>query len=369
LSQTNHYYVVVTPGLESVCAAELRALGLKLTDQQNGGLFFDGGLRELYLANLWLRTASRILVRVGEFGSRDFPSLYKQLLRLPWGRFIKPGSPCRCRVSSHRSRLLHSGRIEQTCCDAVIKALGGVVEDNSLPQSTIYLRIVDDRCQVSVDSSGELLHRRGYMQARGTAPLRETLAAACLLAAGYDGSQPLIDLMCGSGTLAIEGAFIALKRPPGGQRRFAFMDWPKFRPGLWKQIIEASMRAEKQELQSSIIAVDNNAKVVDALHLNLAAAGLEHIVNSHCCQMQRFDVNLNEGLLICNPPYGERLGKNADLDALYHDIGRLYNDSFANLQGCLICPENRLIKKTGLKFEPLLRFSNGGIPVALLRKK
>jgi putative N6-adenine-specific DNA methylase len=369
LSRINNYYVVVAPGLEALCAAELKALGLEVTQRHGGGLAFEGGLRELYLANLWLRTASRILVRVGEFGARDFPSLYKQLLRLPWGRFIKPGSPSRCRVSSHRSRLLHSGRIEQTCREAISKALGGVVEDATLAEATIYLRIVDDRCVVSVDSSGEHLHRRGYMQARGAAPLRETLAAGCLLATGFDGSRPLVDLMCGSGTLAVEAALIALNLPPGGRRNFAFMEWPKFRSGLWSQLLDDAQRNGRVEAQAAIVAVDNNPKAIEALQLNLATAGLGEVVTSHCCQMQDFNSELSDGTLICNPPYGERLGKNADLDALYRGLGRVYGDRYARFQGCLICPENRLVKQTGLPFEPLLHFSNGGIPVALLRKK
>jgi putative N6-adenine-specific DNA methylase len=365
----NDYYVVVAPGLEALCAAELAALGIVVTDRQNGGLAFAGGLRELYLANLWLRTASRILVRVGEFGARDFPTLYKRLGRLPWGRFVKPGRPCRCRVSSQHSRLLHSGRVEQTCREAVAKALGGVAEDATQEEATIYVRIVDDRCLVSVDSSGAHLHRRGYMQARGAAPLRETLAAGCLLAAGFDGSQSLVDLMCGSGTLAVEAALIALNLPPGGRRTFAFMDWPGFRPGLWQQLLDVAARAAGVAPSAAIVAVDSNPRAIAALRLNLAEAGLDELVDGHCCPMQDFSSELKHGLLICNPPYGERLGKNADLDALYRDLGRVYGTRFAGFQGCLICPEKRLVRQTGLAFEPLLRFSNGGIPVALLRKK
>lgn len=365
--QHNRYFAVTSPGLEDVCAMELTALGFDGLEILSGGVEFSGGLRELYLANLWLRSATRILVRIGDVTARDFPTLYKRLLRLPWGRFIKPGTECLIRATCHRSRLSHSGRVVETCRDAIDKALP-VGETVDYMKSAIYLRLEDDRCQVSIDSSGELLHRRGYRVANVAAPLRENLAAGCLLALGYDGSVPLVDGMTGSGTFAIEAALICLNRAPGKNRRFAFMDWPKYRPGLWQQLLQLARQQEKSDLAVPIIAVDNNAKAIAAAQQNLAAAGLENQVQLACRSMQEMVAGVQPGLLICNPPYGERIGRTAALLALYRDLGRIYATEFSAWQGAIVCPDSELIRATGIDFKSKLRFSNGGIRVSLLKK-
>ncbi|WP_321369983.1 class I SAM-dependent RNA methyltransferase [uncultured Desulfuromusa sp.] len=364
---TDHYFAVTTPGLEAVCAGELTQLGIQPVKMIRGGVEFAGGLHELYLANLWLRSATRILVRLGEVTARDFPTLFQRLSRLPWGRFIKPGSSCDIRAVSHGSRLNHTGRIAAACEDAMAKSLGERNGSAGFVQK-VFVRMNDNRCEVSVDSSGDLLHRRGYRHARVAAPLRETLAAGCLLACGYDGSLPLSDAMTGSGTFAIEAALIALHRAPGKERNFAFMNWPKFRPGLWQQLLVEAQRGEKETLPAPIFAVDNNPKAIKAAQINIESIGLQGLIELSCGQMQQLYPSTPTGLMICNPPYGERLGKNASLKAFYHDLGRLYGTVFAAWDGAVICPESGLIQSTNLSFSPLLRFTNGGIKVSLLKK-
>jgi putative N6-adenine-specific DNA methylase len=328
---------------------------------------FSGGLRELYQANLWLRSAARILVRLGEVQARDFPTLYKRLVRLPWGRFVKPGSKYTIRATCHRSRLSHSGRVAQTCREAISQALGADEADTG--EVAIYLRLEADRCLVSIDSSGELLHRRGYRQATVAAPLRENLAAGCLLALGYDGTQPLVDAMTGSGTFAIEAALIALRRAPGVARQFAFMEWPKFRAGLWRQLLLEAQQAEVKDLPATIVAVDNNRKAVAAAKQNLRAAGLEDVIQLSCQPMQELVAQQSRGLILCNPPYGERIGRTASLQALYRDLGGVFGEAFSGWRGALVCPDSELVRSTGLSFAPRLRFSNGGIRVSLLEKQ
>ena len=365
--QENHYFVVTAPGFENICAQELTNLGIQSINIVPGGVEFEGGLQELYLANLWLRSASRILVRLGDVAARDFPVLFQRLSRLPWGRFIKPGIACEIRVASRSSRLVHTGRIAEVCQAAIEKSLGEKSGGSGSPQK-IFIRMSDNRCQVSVDRSGDHLHRRGYRHARVAAPLRETLAAGCLLACDYDGSEPLLDMMTGSGTFAIEAALIALHQAPGKGRDFGFMTWPKYRPGLWQQLLIEAQREEKSTIPFPILAIDNNPKAIEAVQKNLESIGLGGVIHLSCGNMQQLQPQFPTGLMICNPPYGERLGKNATLSALYHDLGRIYGEVFANWQGALVCPETELIKKTGISFAPVLRFSNGGIKVALLKK-
>ncbi len=368
MARLDDYFVITAPGLEQICAAEIKQFGIAAEIPAVGGVLFRGGLRELYQVNLWSRTASRVLVRLGEVTARDFPALYQRLSKLPWGRFIKPGQNYDVRVTCHASRLNHSGRIAQTCCDAIKRVLG---QDPATDQETVavYLRFTDDRCQVSIDSSGTHLHRRGYRQAHGAAPLRETLAAGSLLACGYDGSQALIDLMTGSGTFALEAAMIALNRAPGLTRKFAFMAWPKFRSGLWQQLCAEAQRQQKQDLSASIIAVDNNPKAVAAAAANMKSGCVDQLIDLRCCALQELRPVTSEGLLICNPPYGERLGRNAVLTALYRDLGRIYGDVFKTWNGAILCPDNQLLKASGLKLNQLLRLSNGGIKVGLFLKQ
>ncbi len=367
MARLDEYFVITAPGLEELCAEEIRNLDIEAAVATAGGVKFRGGLRELYLVNLWSRTASRVLVRLGEVGARDFPGLYQRLSKMPWGRFIKPGQQCEFKVSCHSSRLNHTGRIAQTCQDAIVRVLGRDVDENE-SSVTVFLRFVEDRCQVSIDSSGEHLHRRGYRQAHGAAPLRETLAAGCLLACGYDGSQALVDPMTGSGTFALEAAMIALRRAPGLMREFAFMNWPKYRAGLWQQLCTEAQRNQQTELAAAIIAVDNNPKVIEAAVANFAAAELTEHIQLRCSNMQELVPEADTGLIVCNPPYGERLGRNAVLNALYHDLGRIYGDVFSAWDGGILCPDNQLLKASGLKLRESLRLSNGGIKVGLFVK-
>lgn len=365
-TQVDRYFVVVSPGLETIAADELMALGIKPQLKLRGGVEFSGGLKELYLANLWLRTASRVLVRLGDVSARDFPTLYQRLSRLPWGRFIKPGCGCAIKATSRASRLVHGGRIAETCRSAISKALGldlPLVADGQ----KIFLRFENNRCQVSIDSSGEHLHRRGYRRATTGAPLRETLAAACLLSLGYDGSEPLCDPMTGSGTFAAEAALIALKVAPGKSRSFAFMHWPKYRPGLWQQFLLEAQKEERAELPSPILASDNNPKAVDAALINFLALGFDRMIQLVQTDMREIDaLPSGQGLVLCNPPYGERLGKNASLASLYRDLGALYRGLFCDWRRALLCPQSTLLKQCGLDFDTSLKFSNGGIKVELI---
>ncbi len=189
---------------------------------------------------------------------------------------------------------MHRGRIAATCMAAIGKALGTAGTVGIRPQK-IFLRFNADRCLVSIDSSGEHLHRRGYRFARVRAPLRETLAAGCLLACGYDGSLPLVDLMTGSGTFAVEAALIALNRAPGKERDFAFMDWPKYRPGLWRQLLAEAQSEERSGLSQPVVAVDKSDSAIIAARQNLETAGLKGLVQLQCTDFQRFVPGISRG--------------------------------------------------------------------------
>lgn len=357
-------FAVTGPGLETVCARELTALAMAEVRPVPGGVEFAGELREVYRANLWLRTASRIVVRFGSFRCRDFPALYRQSLRLPWGRFLRPGTRVKLRVSSQRSRLQHTGRIAATVNEALDRALGRPGSPADGPEQLVLIRFEDDVCLLSVDSSGELLHRRGYREETAYAPMRETLAAGLLSLLGWDGSVPLLDPMCGSGTLPIEAALLADRQPPGGRRAFAFMDWPRYRPGLWQALLIEAGRSG-QPGRADIHGADRDPAALAAARRNAERAGVADRIEFSLRELARTPAAEGGGLLLCNPPYGQRIGREEDLCPLFRALGEVGRNLLPGWRIALLTPTDFLARATGLPLQPLASLNNGGIPVTL----
>jgi putative N6-adenine-specific DNA methylase len=357
-------FAVTAPGLEEACARELAGLGLAAVRVVAGGVAFAGGRRELYVANLWLRTASRVVARVGEIRASDFPELFRRAVRLPWGRFVRPGTRLRVRAVSHRSRLIHTGRIAETVAAAVDRALGRPAPPLSGPEQLVLARFEDDSCLLSVDSSGELLHRRGYREATARAPLRETLAAGLLVLLGWDGAVPLADPMCGSGTLVIEAALLAAHRAPGAKRRFAFMDWPHFRPGLWEVLLAEAACGERRPAVA-IYGSDRDPLALAAARGNAGRAGVLTEVALLQADLADLEPVAGPGLILCNPPYGARLGQGEDLRRLYRALGEACRRSYPGWRVAFLAPDDRLAQATGLPAVPRAALNNGGIAVTL----
>ena len=357
-------FAVTTPGLEGICAAELRALGISSASPEPGGVAFGGALRELYLANLALRTASRVLVRVGALCCRDFPTLFRKCARLPWGSFIRPGTPLQVRAASHGSRLIHSGRIAETVAAAIGRALGGSAPDPALPQQLVLIRFENDECLLSVDSSGDLLHRRGYRTEQLEAPLRETLAAGILMVLGWDGKTPLLDPMCGSGTFPIEAALLATNRAPGKGRRFAFMTWPHYRAGLWKALLK-EVSAGERPAAAPIFGSDLDAAALATAVANAGRAGVGDLIHWERKPFAALAPPMPGGLLLANPPYGKRLGSGEDLKPLYRELGALLRGPFAAWSGAFLSPDPTLAAATGLPWQVAAELAHGGLQVSL----
>lgn len=367
--RTENFYAVVSPGLENVCAAELAALGIVPQGQEAGGVAFAGRLRDLYRANLSLRTASRVLVRCAEFRSRDFPDLYKKTQKLPWGSFIRPDSSVAVRVTCHTSRLNHTVRIAETLESAINQALGRSTNPaGDSHQQLVLARIVDDQVTLSIDSSGELLHRRGYRQSVTKAPLRETLAAGILMLLGWHGTEPLADPMCGSGSFLVEGALLARRQAPGHNRPFAFMNWPGFRPGLWNLLCEETLR-EVVDSSAPISGGDENARAVAAAVDNCRRSGVAGQVAVRHCLLAEHPVHEGRGLVVCNPPYGKRLSLGEHPAAFYAEIGRQLQRAYPAWRKAMICPDPELVKATGLPFRLVATLDNGGLAVGLYATK
>ncbi len=380
-------FAVCSPGLEPFAAQELHQLGLinthppsqpenvsteKGSQYESGGIEFQGSLRDVYKANLYLRTASRVLVRLGEFYSSTFPELRRKAGRLPWEKYILAERPIALRVTCQKSRLYHEAAVAERLTGAIADRLGNPSpvlkyhEDlnSDLPQ-LIVVRLVDNLCTISVDSSGALLHRRGYRLATAKAPLRENLACAMVMASGWDRISPLLDPFCGSGTIPIEAALLAKRIPPGYTRRFKFMDWPNFDSKLWDQLLANAGKAIILAAPK-MIGSDRDAGAIQASQANAERAGVADSIQFSCKALSAIDPPPGPGWVVTNPPFGVRLRKTNDLRNLYAQLGKVLRTRCSDWHVTMLCSSTQLIRSTGLNFDKGISLMNGGLRVRLL---
>jgi putative N6-adenine-specific DNA methylase len=373
-------FAIAAPGLEPLLEAELKELSIKCKAVQ-GGVEWKGSESSIAIANLWSRIASRVVVRIGEFRARSFFELERHAKKVEWDKYLAPGVPVQFRVTARKSKLYHTGAIAQRLQEAIARKTGKEViiansgdddetGDEGAAASSAQLFVVRferDEAVISADTSGELLHRRGYRQAIAKAPLRETLAAAMLRGAGWSGRAPLVDPMCGSGTIPIEAAMIARKMPPGLQRNFSFLTWPGADTARWKALVE---HATSQILPKSPVAIagsDRDAGAIEASLANAERAGVAGDIRFTAQSVSgAVPVGEGQGLLIMNPPYGERIGETEALRNLYAQVGNVARANFEGWDVAMLSANKALDGQTGLEFTERFKTSNGGIPVRLV---
>jgi putative N6-adenine-specific DNA methylase len=368
-------FAVTLPGLESYTHRELASLNLKCKSElageaggDAGGVAFEGSLADIYRTNLHLRTPNRILARLGELDATSFAELRKKAAALPWEEFLRPGQPVALRVTCHKSRLYHSDGVAERVAGAISDRLHQLVQrvkadDEALetPQ-LVTVRFVNDHATISIDTSGALLHRRGYRLETAKAPLRETLAAGLLMAAGWDRLAPLLDPFCGSGTIPIEAALMACRIAPGTNRRFIFMDWPNFDATLWQSQLDAARAAEIQA-EAPILASDRDAGAIRIAQSNAERAGVAGSLQFTCCAVSSIQPPDESGWMVTNPPYGVRVSPSKDLRNLYAQWGNVLHAHCQGWQVGFVCNSDYMAGHTRLKFRQTLPLVNGGIPV------
>jgi len=309
-------------------------------------------------------------LRLGEFFAITFAELRKKASKLDWEKYILPGQKVVVQAICHKSRLYHS--------DAVAERILGAINDhfsssgkpilqatNASEGQLILVRLVNDQCTISVDSSGELLHKRGYRQAVAKAPLRENLAASMLFASGWDKVSPIIDPFCGSGTIPIEAALFAREIAPGINRSFQFMKWPVFDNTQWQSQLQ---EAKKQILSvtPSLFGYDRDKGAIEMAKANAARAGQKDNIQFTCQAVSYLEPVSTPGWIITNPPYGVRISENKDLRDLYARFGSILREKFSGWSLCLLSSEDRLIANLGLRNpEKTIQLLNGGIPIKL----
>lgn len=340
-------FLVGTPGLEDMLLAEAVEKGFAGATLSPGGVTVQGGWPEVWRANLELRGTSRVLARIGSFMAFHLAQLDKRARKFPWGDVLRADVPLRVQVTTKASKVYHAGAAAQRIETALRESLGAVIS----PEAALVLkvRIDDNVVTMSLDTSGESLHKRGHKEAVGKAPMRETLASLLLRQAGYSGTETVLDPMCGSGTFVIEAAEIAMGLLPGRSRDFAFQSLASFDPDAW----DAMRNSARHQTDLRFYGSDRDAGAIRMSLANAHRAGVSdavQFVNHAAGEIRPPDGP--PGLVMVNPPYGGRIGNKKLLYPLYGTLGQTLLTHFKGWRVGLVTSEPPLAKATALPWKP-----------------
>lgn len=368
------YFATCARGIEGVLAEELRVLGAVEVKPGRGGVHFSGDRLLLYQANLWLRTAIRVLQPILEAPVTSPEELYDVVQSVDWEQYLTPEHTLAVDCNVRDSHLTHSHyaalKTKDAICDQFIERVGRRPSvDVDEPMVGLNLHIHRDQAVLSLDSSGDSLHKRGYRPILTKAPLNEALAAALVLLSGWNGATAFVDPLCGSGVLPIEAAWIALRRPPGlTRRRFGFQGWLDFDIALWAELRAQARRAVRNQLAAPILGSDLRRDVIQAARANARAAGIGHLLRFDVRDVRDFQPPEGPpGVLLCNPPYGERIGEEKDLIPLYHTLGEVFQQRCRGWAAYVFTGNETLARHIGLEPTQQIPLFNGKIPCRLLR--
>jgi putative N6-adenine-specific DNA methylase len=368
----DHFFATCARGLEPVLAKELAALGAGDIAPGRGGVSFSGDRLLLYKANLWLRTAIRVLQPILEAPVTTPEELYEAVQTIDWARHMTPEHTLAVDCNVRDSQITHSKyaalKTKDAICDQFVSRIGRRPSVNvNEPMVGLNLHIYKDQAVLSLDSSGDSLHKRGYRPIQTKAPLNEALAAGLVLLTGWHGDVPFADPLCGSGTLCIEAAWIALNRPPGlTRRRFGFMGWMDFDIALWTELRDQARRGIRKALPAPILGSDLRKDAVAFARGNARAAGIGHLLRFEVWDVSAFQPPEGPpGVILCNPPYGERIGEERELKDLYRTLGEVFQRC-AGWSAFVFTGNPRLARCIGLRARREVQLFNGKIPCRLL---
>eukprot|EP00873_Tetraselmis_striata_P031277 jgi/Tetstr1/451541/TSEL_038577.t1 len=357
-------FLVATPGLETALCSEARELGFSDPKPVMGGVEISGGWSEVWRANLELRGAGRVLVRIDSFRASHLAQLDKRSRAVAWGHVLRKDVPVRVEASCRKSKIYHSGAAAERVEKAIAQELGAPIQSDAAVR--VLVRIDNDLCTISIDTSGEGLHRRGHKLEVNKAPMRETTAALLLRECGYSGNEPVLDPMCGSGTFVIEAAEWALGLKPGRARGFAFEHLARFDPDAWM-----AMKAQSGSTTSPFLFCGSDR---DAGAIRMSLANADRAGVSSVTRFAQTPINELEppkgpvGLVIVNPPYGLRIGDRKKLYPLYGALGTVMRTRFSGWRLGLVTADPALARATGLIFEkPGSSIDNNGVRIALYK--
>ena len=357
-------FMATAPGLEAALCDEVRKKGFKQPKTVAGGVVTKGSWPDVWRANLWIRGANRVLARIASFRVTHLAQLDARAREVAWSEVLRKDVPFRVEVSCSKSKIYHSGAAAQRIGTAITETLGAKqMEDADI---TVMARIDHDLCTISVDTSGEGLHKRGYKEAVNQAPMRETMASLFLRQCGYDGNEPVVDPMCGSGTFIIEAAEMATKLNPGRLRHFAFEKLATFDAEAW-----AKMRDVKRKDKTGFrfYGSDRDSGAIKMSKANAERAGI--LALTEFKQFAISDITPPDGppgLVIVNPPYGARLGDKKKIQTLYAALGQVLKARFKGWRVGILTVDKVMAHATGLPFLPTdAPVQHGGLRITLYK--
>lgn len=369
----NQYFATVARGLEAMAAQELERLGAEEVCPDFTGVYFAGDRALLYRVNLWARTIFRVLVPIAEFRCDRAEMLYREVQKIAWDEYLDPSNTFAVDCTGGNEKLNHTHytalQVKNAIADQQRLQFNQRSNiDTSSPDLLINIHIRENRAILSLDSSGGSLHRRGYRPAMGIAPLKETLAAALLEMAEWTPDLPFLDPMCGSGTLPLEASLKALNIAPGLYReKFGFMSWRDFDETLWDRLWAEAESSELSELKAIIAGSDNDPEMLSQSRTNAQRCGLADKIRFNLTDLSELEAPADRGVLICNPPYGERLGDSSELGSLYQLLGDVFKQRFKGWTAFILTGNKELAKRVGLRTSRRIPVYNGSLPCTFLK--
>ncbi|MDX8387795.1 MAG: RNA methyltransferase [Ghiorsea sp.] len=372
MAQQHNFYAIVLPGLEKLAAAELETFSAHDIEINHGGVRFSGTMPLLHRVNLRSRVITRVLVRLRTFRSMTLDGLRYDLEKVAWHLFFDEHTELDVQVITKQSRLNHSDDIADYTKEMIQRFLPklGTSTDSKKHLQTLHIRIENNRGTLSLDTSGERLDRRGYRLESGKAPLRETLASAILQWAEWNPQTTLLNPMCGSGTFAIEAALAARHQAPNLNHDFSCLHWPSLKVKDFNNAMKKCQDMQK-DTKTSILASDLHGGAVEICQNNAKRADVNDMIEISKLDIHHLTCPDDEqgGIIVINPPYGNRIGEHKVVLSLWHDIGKVIQEQFMakdNWKSIIVCPDVECEKALNLKPQRRLHVSHGGTNAVIL---
>lgn len=355
--------VACTFGLESLVAEELRELGYDDLSVENGRVCFTGDMHDIATCNLWLRTADRVGIIMGEFEAHTFDELFDGTAAIAWEDLMPRDAFMHVNGRSQKSQLTSVPACQSIVKKAVVSAMQRRYRNQTLPETGAHYRIeislLKDKATLTLDTTGPSLHKRGYREEAGDAPLKETMAAALVMLSRWDPSRVLADPCCGSGTILIEAATLACRMAPGRKRKFSAEGWEWIPREIWSTArIQARQQVQPQEFR--LLGSDIDGRVLAKARENAANAGVEELISFQVLPADQFRSRKRYGCLITNPPYGERLGELETAETLYRELGVVYHE-LPDWSAYILSPHRELEKLMDCRADKKRKLFNGRI--------
>lgn len=355
-----------TFGLEAVVKREVKELGFEDIEVENGKVIFSAEVEDIPKVNIWLRSADRVLLLLGEFKSLSFEELYERTKALPWGDWISEDGEFTVTGKSVKSKLYSVPDCQSIVKKAVVDKLKSKYKTEWFKETgakyTIQVALLKDIATLTIDTSGVGLHKRGYREEAVEAPLKETLAAALVQLSFWSHDRVLLDPFCGSGTIAIEAAMIGKNIAPGLNRSFASEEWDSIPKEAWKQAKVDAFKQIKQDRKLNIYASDMNRKAIEIAKENAFNAGVDEDINFKVRKFSTINIKDKFGVIITNPPYGERIGEKKEVEELYKQMGREFKH-LRTWSKYIITSDENFEKLYGKKASKRRKLYNGRIKV------